>query len=64
MYNLSELKVKVNCRLKVNGRIKFGMVYQLLAKSAQILSYNSLSAVIHLYMIQTLELQYFSFCEC
>ena len=47
----SELPLKVNCR------IKFGLVCQLLAEAAQILSYNSrsvynsLSAAIHLYMI-------------
>ena len=33
---------------------KFGLVCQLLAEPAQILSYNSLSSAIHLYMIQAL----------
>ena len=48
----SELLLKVNCRLEVNCRIKFGLACQLLAEPAQILSYNSLSAAIHLCMIQ------------
>ena len=34
---------------------KIGQVCQLLAKPAQILSYNSLTAAIHLYMILALE---------
>ena len=47
----SELQLKVNYRQKVNCMKKFGLACQLLAESAQILSYNSLSAAIHLYMI-------------
>ena len=50
----------MNCILKVNCRKKFGLVCQLLAEPALILFYNSLSvynslsAAIHLYMIQAL----------
>ena len=50
----SELQQKVNCRLKVNFRKKIGLVCQLLAKPAQILSNNSLSAAIHMYMIRVI----------
>ena len=39
----SELKLKVNCKLRVNCRKRIGLVCQLLAKPAQILSHNSLS---------------------
>ena len=36
----SELQLKVNCRPKVNCRIKFGLICKLLAEPAQILSYR------------------------
>ena len=61
----SELQLKMNCRSKVNCRIKFGLARQTVGRSAQILSYNlllvynSLSASIHLYMIQALKTQHF-----
>ena len=53
----SELQLKVNCRLKVNFRIKFGLARPKVGRPTQIFSYNSLSvcnslsAAIHLYMI-------------
>ena len=47
----SELQLKVNCRPKVNCRIKIGLAWPTVA-TAPMFSYNSLSAAIHLYMIQ------------
>ena len=58
----SEFQLKVNYRLKVNCRIKFGLAQPTDGRPAQILSYNSLSvynslsAAIHLYMIRTYSL--------
>ena len=51
---ISELQLKVNGRPKVNcTRIKFGLALPTtVGWPAQILPYNSLSASIHLYMIQ------------
>ena len=38
----SELQLKVNCRLKVNHKIKIELICRLLAELAQIVPYNSL----------------------
>ena len=54
----SELQQKVNSRLKVNCRIKFGLAPPTFGRPAQMFSHNSLSvsnslsAAIHLYTIQ------------
>ena len=47
----SEMQLKVNCRPKVNFRIKFGLSRPTDGRQAQIFSYNSLSAEIRLYII-------------
>ena len=48
----SELQLKVNCRPKVNCKIKFGLAWPTVGRPAQFIFYNSLSAAIHLYMIR------------
>ena len=50
----SELQLKVNCRLNVNCRIKFGLVWPPVSRPAQKISHNLLSTAIHLYMIRPL----------
>ena len=66
----SELQLKVNCRLKVNCWIKFGLARLTVGRPAQIFSYNSLSvynslsAEIHLYMIWSYVLDLYFCAMC